>query len=114
MLSILPQLVVFVVGALISLAKENSEKKSKAYWITLAINSLLIFAIAEVALFFVEKKYGRLTEVVGWLMWFSIGVLSNVCSDLISNTERKIERSKTTILDIIPALRKVKDDEKDA
>lgn len=112
-INILPQFTAFSVGALFSLIKETQEKRSKKYWIALAINSVLIFSGTEVSRFILEKNHGKIPGVVVWCLFLAVGILSNMLSDVIANTERWIEDQRVNISDVLALIRKTDTNKKD-
>jgi uncharacterized membrane protein len=99
--AILPLVVAFVCGALLSLAKEGTEGKTNVYWRTLLVNSVLLFCVAIITVWYLQQHMKSLEPMHKFFFFLAAGIASNMFSDVLENTENEIETKKLTVKNLV-------------
>lgn len=103
--AILPLIVAFVCGSLLSLAKEGIEGKNNVYWRTLLVNSVLLFSVAVLVVWYLQQHMKSLEPIHKFFFFLAAGIASNMFSDVIENTEDEVESKKITLKSIVAMIR---------
>ena len=94
--AILPLIVAFVCGLLLSLAKEGIEGKTTKYWWVTIANAVLVFSITILATWYLQQYVKTLEPIHKFFLFLAVGVASATLSDVIENTEDEIVLKKYT------------------
>ncbi len=108
MSAILPLIVAFVCGLLMSLAKEGIEGKTTKYWCVTLANAVLIFSSTILATWYLQEHVKSLEPIHKFSLFLAVGVASSTLSDVIENTEDEIVSKKYTLRSLLELFKKSK------
>lgn len=97
-------LLVFLFGATTAYLKGTIQKTSELKSKIMILNTTLVFCIVYIGLYIGEKKFGEFPHLLKMTAMFLSGALMDTISELLSNTEERIE-SERIGLDTLPLLR---------